>query len=183
MGVVPIMNVRTDFCNSKFEQFDTVKRLIKKANLLESVIGDVVLFSNGRLQKGFNHDLITRSGEFDISVDDGYRFYWKSNGENYYNIDKDGRVLLASRRLDLTTGDESFSSNFESYTSFFKVNALYKNNHVKNSVADKVNFMKSFLDKVEEKDFEDYIYNDETALLSLLEGHYRDNIDYYSYMS
>lgn len=194
--VIPLMNLRTSLKESGFDEWDSVSGIVRNAKKIEGAIGDMILYSDGSLKKGYNPDLVREKGCFNISEGDTKRFYW-GDGEGFFNSDpyfvENGRVLIAHQMVDSVTYQPKGSmSRFSMFDKpIFNLSGLYKNHDIKQEVGffnsrenieGKIEFLESFLDRRDKSGFKpkDMLVKNPKLRLKLLEGHYQRNANLYA---
>lgn len=205
--VFPIMNLRTGINlrtaikQPGFDEDDTIKKIKK----IEKGLGDVMLMSDGKLKKGFNKNLITRIGEFNISRTDTDRFYWgRGNVSDAYFVNENGEVFLGHQLIktkplleiwadwSITLEPAGHHSFAEMYSqSMFNLKGLYKKHKIKQTkgffspkenIDGKINFLENFLDLADESGFrpKEMVVKNPILRLKLLEQHYKNHADFYA---
>ncbi len=179
----PLVNLKTSLNERGFNDKDTITGLIKEFKKIEDVLGEVILYSNGLLKKGYDYNLIQLEGEFNISKWEN-RFYW-GNKENFFNSEpyfvKSGDVFIGYQRIDLVRYNLRDSiSRFNIFKKpIFNIEGLYKNYGVKEKIGflnskenlnGKLNFLEDFLN-LENKEF----IKDPILRLKFLEENYLKN--------
>lgn len=182
----PVMNVRTDIQDRELERTDDLKRIVNHAYKIEGFLGDMVLYSDGSLREGSSPDLITKKGVFSVPDDvwDTPRFYWENGGDTPYSI-RDGTPFL---------GYEYSDGSFRSFATMgdkpvFNLEGLYKHKGVSRtfftqaSPDRKIAFLEDFLVRKDKSGFtpKDTLVKNPKARLKLLENHYRNTAEWYSW--
>jgi len=193
---IQVMNIFTEIKDGKPDSRDEIRNLLKVAKRIESVLGNVILHSDGSLKKGHNPHLITKRGVISISRSDEERFFWE-DGSDFFNSEpffKEGnQFFLGSQIVDATsyktTGCRSFAQHYKSPV--FTLKGLYLNNKLKiiaktlstwDRTQTKINFLEDMLDDADKSGFQikDSLVKNQKTRLKLLENHYKNNAEIYA---
>lgn len=196
-NIIPLMNLRTSLRESGFDEWDSINGVVNNAKKLENVLGNVILHSDGSLKKGYNTELISQKGCFNISEGDTKRFYW-GDGNGFFNsdayfVDNTGKVFIAHQMVDsVSYAPKGSISKFSIFDKpIFNLNGLYKNNGIKNEVGwfdqkenikGKVDFLEDFLYREDKSGFKpkDMLIKNLNLRLKLLEIKYLKDASLYA---
>lgn len=183
--VIPIMNVSTQLRESGFDSKDRVEGIVNFGKKLEDSLGHMILYSDGSLKRGYNPDLISEKGKFNISQNDYGRFYF---GDNFFNSIpfgfKDGKVEIGLKMKD--------QSWFEIYkTPIFTLSGLYKHHKIPEIIGlfkkednsqRKIKFLENFLGIKDKSGFQakDMLVKNNELRLKLLENKYKNEAELYA---
>lgn len=178
----PIMNLKTDILDGTPSERDSIRDIVRDARKLDPVLGQMVAYSDGSLERGFNPDLVRRKGCFKISRDDTPRFHW-GDEEDYlnslpYRIKSNGQIFY-----------KPGFSMFE--RPVFNLGGLYRNHGIKDRVGvfrpqdnvdGKTRFLEDFLDMRDKSGYrpKDMLAKNPKLRLKLLEANYDRNAELYA---
>ena len=151
----PLMNLNTGLkdseLSSSFHEPDKIPSIIEKYEKIRNFLGPVILMSDGKLVKGYNKNLETLEGLFDISKH-GERFYF-GNGEDeiasHLYLTKNRKVFLGHLEIEKISQKERIVPFTGLYNRpFYTLEGLYKKYHkTLASNKNKLRFFRKVLNK------------------------------------
>jgi hypothetical protein len=176
-------SIKSSFCEE-----DTIDTILRKINKIKSFLGNVILYSDGKIKKGFNKYLIIKEGCFNVSINNIDAFYWE-DGNNPFNYEhffiKDNELYLGDLLIEDLSYEKSNSYKAIVVTKkpIYNLYGLYRKNKIPNkNTKRKIEFLENLLNKKDKSGYmpKDMLTKNKELRLRLLEQNYRNNAMYYA---